>query len=227
MTFLDDATSKQVADLLADLEHPLELIVYTGGDLVIPGRDGTGHQRETLALLREIAGLTDIVDVVERSLAGDAEAAEAGIRHAPTIVFRRRGESRINLRFLRLPSGYEFTTLLETIRFLGSDLVGEVGNEELAELDQPVTLQTFVTPTCPYCPRSVLTTFKLARSNPNVVAEGVEASEFPLLSQQNRISSVPDTIIRGHSETRVLGAQPERVFVEAVQSAADPSPAGA
>jgi glutaredoxin-like protein len=217
MTFLDDATRDQVRPLLAELTHPLELIVYTGGSLVVPGRDGTGHQRETLALLGEIAELGDIT-VIERPLAGDAEAAEAGIRLAPTIVFRRKGEERNNVRFVGMPSGYEFTTLLETLRILGSDAADSVSVEGLDELEEPVTLQTFVTPTCPHCPRSVLTTFKLALANPLVVAEGVEASEFPILSQQHRIQSVPDTVITGQGQTRVLGAQPEPAFVAALQS---------
>lgn len=219
MTFLDDKTREQIRPLLSELSHPLELIVYTGGSLVIPGRDPAGHQRETLALLRELAELGPI-EVIERSLAGDSEAAEAGIRHAPTTVFRRRGEARSNLRFVGLPSGYEFTTLLETLRLLGSDAADEVQIDALDDLDEAVTLQTFVTPTCPHCPRSVLTTFKLALANPLVIAEGIEASEFPILSQQNRIQSVPDTIVRGRSQTRILGAQPEPVFLEAVRSVA-------
>jgi glutaredoxin-like protein len=217
MTFLDDATRDQVRPLLAELTYPLELVVYTGGSLVVPGRDGTGHQRETLALLREIAELGDIT-VIERPLAGDAEAAEAGIHLAPTIVFRRKGEERNNVRFVGMPSGYEFTTLLETLRILGSDAADSVSVEGLDELEESVTLQTFVTPTCPHCPRSVLTTFKLALANPLVVAEGVEASEFPILSQQHRIQSVPDTVITGQGEARILGAQPEPAFVAALQS---------
>lgn len=217
MTFLDEPTREQIRPLLAELTHPLELIVYTGGKLVIPGRDPSGHQRETLALLREIAELGPVT-VIERPLAGDAEAAAAGIRVTPTIVFRRQGEERNNLRFAGMPSGYEFTTLLETLRMLGSDAADNLSVEALDALDEPVTLQTFVTPTCPHCPRSVLTTFKLALANPKLIAEGVEASEFPILSQQNRIQSVPDTIVTGQRQTRILGAQPEPAFVEAVLS---------
>jgi hypothetical protein len=59
----------------------------------------------------------------------------------------------------------------------------------------------------------------LAFHNPQVVAEGIEASEFPRLSTQFRISSVPDTIITGERQERVLGGQPDRVFVEAVLKA--------
>ncbi|MCL4454111.1 MAG: hypothetical protein M1157_00485, partial [Deinococcus sp.] len=62
--------------------------------------------------------------------------------------------------------------------------------------------------------------FNFAFLNPHVVAEGVEANEFPVLSDQYRISGVPDTVISGKTVERVLGGQPDRVFVEATLKAA-------
>ncbi len=217
MAFLNDEVTSQVRPMLADLSHELELKVFTGSSLVVPGSDATGHQDETLGLLRELAELSDKITVTESPIAGSDEAAAAGITRAPTIVFRRKGETRTNLRFMGLPSGYEFTTLLEAIRLIGTD--AEVPDDKVGELAEPVLLQTFVTPTCPYCPRAVLTAFELALANDKIVAEGVEASEFPVLSQTFGISSVPDTIIAQRRDARVLGAQPKRQFVEAIRSA--------
>jgi glutaredoxin-like protein len=216
MTLLTDDVKAQVRPKLADLEHEVELEVYTGSSLVVPGRDPTGHQREALALLRELAELSDKVSVVETPIAGSEAAREAGITRAPTIVFRRKGETRTNLRFLGLPSGYEFMTLLEAVRMLGSD---QPFDDHVGELDETLLLQTFVTPTCPHCPRAVLTAFELALGNDSIVAEGVEATEFPILSQTYRISSVPDTIIGGDPRQRVLGAQPRQRFVDVIRSA--------
>lgn len=216
MAFLNDEVRDQVRPMLADLGHEVELKVYTGSTLVVPGSDATGHQDETLGLLRELAELSDKVTVTEATIAGDDEAKAAGITRAPTIVFRRKGETRTNVRFLGLPSGYEFTTLLEGIRMVASD---ELPEDKVGDLPEPTLLQTFVTPTCPYCPRAVLTAFELALANDSIVAEGVEASEFPVLSQTFRISSVPDTIIAERSDARVLGAQPKKQFVDAIRSA--------
>ena len=217
MAFLNDEVIQQVKPMLADLAHEVELKVYTGGTLVVPGKDATGHQEETLGLLRELAELSDKITVTEAPIAGDAEAEAAGITSAPTIVFRRKGETRTNLRFLGLPSGYEFTTLLEAIRLVAGD---ETPVDKVGELAEPLRLQTFVTPTCPYCPRAVLTAYELAMANERIVAEGIEANEFPVLSQSFRISSVPDTIIGESPDARVLGAQPKKQFVEAIQAAA-------
>jgi glutaredoxin-like protein len=217
MAFLNDEVIQQVKPMLAELHNEVELKVYTGGTLVVPGQDATGYQEETLGLLRELAELSDKLTVTEATIAGDAEAKAAGITRAPTILFRRKGDERTNLRFLGLPSGYEFTTLLEAIRLVADD---DVPDDKVGELAEPLLLQTFVTPTCPYCPRAVMTAYELALANDNIVAEGVEANEFPVLSQTFRISSVPDTIIGGKADARVLGAQPKKQFVEAIQSAA-------
>ena len=216
MAMLNDDVKNQIRPLLEALEHEVELKVYTGSSLVIPGQDETGRQREALGLLREVAELSDKLTVTESLIAGDEEARAAGITRAPTIVFRRKGETRTNIRYLGLPSGYEFSTLLEGIRMLGTD---RDISDHVGDLAEQVLLQTFVTPTCPYCPRAVLTAFELALGNDKVIAEGVEATEFPVLSQSYRISSVPDTIIDRNANSRVLGAQPKQQFVEAIRSA--------
>src|SRR6056297_414870 len=217
MALLNDDVKDQVRPMLEELAHEVELKVFTGSQLVVPGGDAAGHQDETLGLLRELAELSDKVTVTETPIAGDPEAEAAGITRAPTIVFRRKGDTRTNLRFLGLPSGYEFTTLLERLRMVADD---EIPDDKVGELAEPLRLQTFVTPTCPYCPRAVLTAYELAMANERIVAEGIEANEFPVLSQSFRISSVPDTIIGESTDARVLGAQPKKQFVEAIQAAA-------
>lgn len=227
MPMLDSATQAQVKTMLEPIETGLELIIYKGSNLIVPGQDQAGHQKETLELLREVVALNPKLSVSERSLLSDDEAKAAGITLTPTIVFREKGSRRSNIRFVGLPAGYEFQTLLQTILMLGSpgDKLSAAGLERVAAIDASVTIQTFVTPGCPYCPRAVLTAFALAYHNDKIVAEGVEASEFPALASRQRISSVPDSIIHGVTTERVLGAQPERVFIEALTKAARPTAA--
>ncbi|HKI57423.1 MAG TPA: thioredoxin family protein [Trueperaceae bacterium] len=218
MAFLDDKIRGQVKDALAGLQHDVQMIVYKGGQVFVPGQDAAGEQDATLQLLREVAELNDHVEVVERTIAGDEEAQALGITRAPTTLFRRKGTERSNMRFAGIPSGYEFTTLLETLLMLGTDELELTPTlESVKEIEDAINLQTFVTPTCPYCPRAVITAFRFALVNDRIVAEGVEANEFPELSQRNRISGVPDTIVTGANATRVLGAQPEHAFAEALR----------
>src|SRR5690606_33663651 len=232
MPFLDDDLTKQVTDVLAALENEVELVVYTGSALEVPGRDPVGEQKATLELLKEVAATSDKVTVTEKNLILDDDAAALGITLAPTTLFRRKGEDRPNMRFVGLPSGYEFSTLLETSLLVGaSQAPAGVELDSVADIDASLRLRTFVTPTCPHCPRSVITSFRFAWVNPTIVAEGIEANEFPTLSSGYRISGVPDTIVEGKpgsgvKSTRVLGAQPEAAFVGALRQAIGTAQAG-
>jgi len=181
-------------------------------------------------VLTQVSAITKALQSVSLALLDDhlghcvVEAAAAGITLTPTTVFRRKGDASLNVRFAGLMSGYEFSTLLETILLVGGERELS-GLEAVAAVDVPVRMRTFVTPTCPYCPRAVLTAFRFALSNPNITGEGIEANEFPTLSSGYRISGVPDTVIEGAAgvegvrAARVLGAQPEPAFVEALTQA--------
>jgi len=67
--------------------------------------------------------------------------------------------------------------------------------KKLKALTGPLHLQVFVTPTCPYCPRAVLTAFRFAMESDKVRASMVEASEFPHLANKYQVSGVPHTVI--------------------------------
>jgi glutaredoxin-like protein len=215
--FLDDQLLNQLTDAFQPLDRDVEMLVFTASRVVLPGAEPAGEEQATLGLLREVAGSSPRLSVIERTL--DADARDRGIVRTPTVVLRERGSEADNVRFVGLPAGYEFQTLVEALRMVGTGDSG-LGEESLAQvraITAPVRLQAFVTPTCPYCPRAVLAAYRLALANPNVVAEGVEASEFPALAQRYRISGVPDTVVDGPGgQERVLGGQPDRVFVEAV-----------
>jgi len=214
--FLDEKIQGQVSEMLTPIQKAVELVVFTTSGIELPGQE-VGLQDETLGLLKEVVALNPNLSLEQRSLHADPEAQALGLSHAPTTLLREKGSQRNNIRFLGLPAGYEFSTLMETLLMLGTGetKLGEKSQADLQKVSSPVRMQAFVTPTCPYCPQAVLAAYKLAYHNPNVVAEGVEANEFPQLSRRYNISGVPDTIISGTTQERVLGGQPDRVFVEA------------
>lgn len=223
MTLLDAEARHKVQDMLQVISQPVEIALYTAASsLTLPGRDEPGLEGEALELLREVIELSPHLSLKEGQVT-DPEVRDLNLTHTPTILFREAGSHRTNIRFLGLPSGYEFSTLLEVLVMLGT---GESGLKEnprlqLAQINTPVHMQAFVTPGCPYCPRAVMTGYRFAFENPNILAEGIEASEFPVLSGQYRIQSVPDTVIQAGDKTeRVLGGQPEHVFLKSVLRAA-------
>jgi glutaredoxin len=77
----------------------------------------------------------------------------------------------------------------------------------LKDLDKPVNMYVFVTPTCPYCPQAVILAHQMALESPMVESEMIEATEFPELSMRFNVSGVPQTTINEGSGT-VVGAVP-------------------
>jgi glutaredoxin-like protein len=146
-------------------------------------------------------------------------AENYNIRLTPGLVIAGEdddGPIDFGIRYAGIPSGHEFSSLIQDIILVSSRDSGlnETTRDFLANLDEPVLLQVFVTPTCPYCPRAVITAHQMAMESPMVEAEMVEASEFPELSMQYQVMGVPDTVIN-HGTTKVVGAVPEgRLVIE-------------
>jgi glutaredoxin-like protein len=130
------------------------------------------------------------------------------------------GDDR-GIRFFGIPAGYEFASLLESLELVARRDSGlaPATRQRLAGLSSPLHLQVFVTPTCPYCPRAVLTAFRFAMESPHVTASMVEATEFPHLANRYQVSGVPHTVI-GESLQPMVGAYPEAAALEMVIAAA-------
>jgi glutaredoxin-like protein len=129
------------------------------------------------------------------------------------------GEDDYGIRFYGIPSGYEFTSLLEAVRMAATgqpDLSDETV-EFLSSLSEPVHMQVFVTPTCPYCPQAVVLAHKMAIASPMVRADMVEAQEFPHLVTKYQVMGVPRTVI--NEATHVEGAAPEPMVLGKLREA--------
>jgi glutaredoxin-like protein len=103
---------------------------------------------ETRQLVEEVAALSDMVEVKVYNFVTDKEKAEEyGVDKIPAIAVV--GQKDYGVRYFGIPSGYEFTSLIEDIVDVSK---GEVEllpatREVLAELAEPLHFQVFVTPT--------------------------------------------------------------------------------
>jgi len=88
----------------------------------------------------------------------------------------------------------------------------------LRNLENPVLLQVFVTPSCPYCPRAVVLAHQMAFESQMVEAEMVEALEFKNLADQFGVSGVPHTVINS-GMAEVVGAVPEDYLLSKIKQA--------
>lgn len=174
---------------------------------------------ETLSLAEQVANQSDKVTLDHCECETKSEKAQQWkIERHPAIVIEGTGKGLI--RFFGIPSGYEFGSLIESIIMSGTDGSTDLDPnviEEIQKIDQPLHLQVFVTPTCPYCPRSVLIAFKFAILNENITADMIEATEFQELSMKYQVHGVPKTVI--NDKVDVVGAVPEQMLLAKIVEA--------
>lgn len=195
------------------------LVKHFAGSLVAPVKllfftQETACQfcRETSQILEEVAGLSDQITLEVYEFVKDKQVAdEYGIDKIPATVVM--SDVDYGVRFYGIPSGYEFTTLIEDIVNVSRAESGlsQETLEKLEGIEEPVHIQVFITPTCPYCPAAVRLAHDFAIASDKVRADMVEAIEFPHLSQKYNVQGVPRSII--NEETHVEGAVPEQEFV--------------
>ena len=211
MALRSDQDRQTVSTHLADITHPVTLLLFTQ---TIGGPETARIARQ---ILDELAGLSDKITVEEANFVLDKErAAQYAVEDIPAIVLLRGGEDT-RMQFLGAPAGYEFMSLVEAVILAGSDDSGlSPDSRQLvaAHVSAPIDIKVFVTPTCPHCPRAVTLAHKLAVESPHIRATCVEATEFMDLSRQYRVTGVPKTVINGAVE--ILGAVPEDTFVRSV-----------
>lgn len=175
---------------------------------------------ETKQILTELSEITDKIELEIKNLIIDKEdAAKFGVDKIPATVLLDENGNDYGIKFYGIPSGYEFASLLEDIKMLGTGISGlspEI-EEEIKKIDSDVHMQVFVTPTCPYCPQAVVTAHKFAFINSKIKGDMVEATEFPHLSQKYNVRGVPRTVI--NEDSFVEGAAPEQMVLDKVKEA--------
>ena len=211
MALLDEKLKEQVREALGELANPVKLVMFTQ-------EFECQFCRETRQLVEELAGVHEDVTAEIRDFVGDKDEVERyGIDKIPAIAVV--GEKDYGIRLYGIPSGYEFSSLIESIRLVssGTPELSADGLKFIQELDEPVHIQVYVTPTCPYCPRAVLLGFNLAVASDKVTAEMVEATEFPHLAQKYQVMGVPRSVI--NEAYHIEGAAPEPMVLDKIREA--------
>jgi glutaredoxin-like protein len=209
------------AHLDRELEGPvtLDLFIETKSALVVPGQPECELCEETRALLEDVASLSDQITLRVHDVRTESDLVrDAGVSRVPTLVVR--GAARGVVRFLGIPAGLEFGTLLEDLAAVsrGTTVLHQESRTKLASLTKPVHVQVFVTPTCPYCPKVASLAHQAAVESAHVTADVIEISEFSDLGAQYRVRGVPKIVM--NETVELVGAQPEAAFVDAILRAA-------
>lgn len=211
MGLLPEEIKTQVRDSFADLKTPVKLVFFTQ-------EFECAYCRETRQLLEEVAELSDMVEVEVYNFVTDANKVEEyGVDKIPATVIM--SDKDYGLRFYGIPAGYEFTSLVHAIRLVGGadSQLDEATRSRVAALAEPVHMQVFVTPTCPYCPRSVVIAYEMAYASPMVRADAIEAGEFQHLAIKYQVAGVPRTVI--NDVAAIEGAAPPGMVMDKIDEA--------
>ncbi|MFT9488079.1 MAG: hypothetical protein ACH0QD_12050 [Tepidibacillus sp.] len=113
-------------------------------------KTGCDYCDDTKEILEELAALSDRIDL--QVLDKDEHAEEANrlnVDKVPAIVFVKEDGTDTGVRFYGIPSGYEFSTLIEDIIDIANEKTGlsQATIEQLKNITEDVTISVFVTPT--------------------------------------------------------------------------------
>jgi len=215
---LNDQIVKQIEEAFNDVQEPVQVLFFGS-------KDNCDYCNESKQLLEEVTSINDKVELSVYDIQENADVAEQyNVTKTPGIVIAAKDNAEITnlgIQFSGIPSGHEFSTLISDILIVSKRESGldEKTREFLKNLDKPLHLQVFVTPTCPYCPRAVLLAHQMAMENPQMIrAEGIEATEFPDLANQFNVRGVPQTVINAGAGM-VVGAVPEQNLLAEIMRA--------
>lgn len=205
---LPETEKEHVKKHFEELTNKVQLIVFTQ-------EFECALCKETRELALELGELspkikTKVVDIVKF---GD-EALKYDIKKIPALAIV--GKSDYGVRYYGIPSGYEFSVLVEAIMDVskGVTSLSDTIKKKLVEIKKPVHIQVFVTPTCPFCPRAAKIAYQFAIESEFIKSDVVEMTEFPHLVQRYGIMSTPHIVI--NEDTSFVGAQPPEVFIEQI-----------
>jgi glutaredoxin-like protein len=215
MALLREEDKKSLREEFAKLDQPVKLIMFTQ-------EFECQYCRETRELIEELSELSESVTNEILDFVNDKEVAQAyAIDKIPALAIVKDGEvtKDYGIRYFGIPSGYEFSSLINSIMMVGkgdSGLSTET-KQWVSSLESPIHMQVFVTPTCPYCPQAVILAHQLAMESDMIQSDMVEAIEFPGLSNKYGVQGVPRTII--NETVHLEGAAPESILVHKLQEA--------
>lgn len=114
MRLMDKDTQEQVRNLLAAVQAPVTIHMFTQ-------EFECGYCKETRQIAEEVAELSDLVTLEVHDFIEDQALAESmGIDKIPALAINGENDRDYGIRFYGIPSGYEFTSLLEAILAVGT-----------------------------------------------------------------------------------------------------------
>ncbi len=150
MPLISEEDGRFLRDYFAkEIKNPVKLVYFTQKQsrLAVPGQECM-YCKETRDILEEVSGLSAQIELEVYDFVADSEeAAKYGVDKIPATVITGAGKGAV--RFFGIPSGYEFSSLIEDIVDVskGATDLSDATKKSLAAVNQDLHIQVFVTPT--------------------------------------------------------------------------------
>lgn len=185
---------ESVQDDLADLEGNVSLVHYRLMS-ECPVCD------KTESLYRMIAQMNDKI-TFEPKLLADSNPSLMSLQEvdkAPALIIMRERDNHRNVRFMGLPAGFEFGTIITGILYAGQSkpLLSEEIQTKLSTLINPVKIEVLVTRGCMFCAPQAKMVMQFGFSSDKIIVDIIEIENFPGVAQQYNVDGFPSTIING------------------------------
>ncbi len=143
---LNEQVIGQIKEAFDQIDQPVQMLFFGT-------KEHCEYCKEAQQLLAELTEINERVHLSVHDVNDDAElATQYKVDKAPAIVIAGRDGDKIiplGIQFSGIPSGYEFSTLINDIIFASKrdSGLGAATREFFKSLTQPLLLQVFVTPT--------------------------------------------------------------------------------
>jgi glutaredoxin-like protein len=144
---LNDQIVKQIKDAFdKQLKSPVQVLFFGQ-------EDGCDYCSDTLQLVEEVVAVSDKLSLQVYDLETDSALAQTyNVDKAPGLVIAAKEGDEIHdygIRFAGIPSGYEFSSLIQSLVLVsqGDSGLEKKTRQALAALKDPVHLLVFTTPT--------------------------------------------------------------------------------
>jgi alkyl hydroperoxide reductase subunit F len=177
---LDANLKTQLKTYLEKVSRPIEIVASL---------DDSAKSQELLALLNDIATLSERVTVLERR--GDAE-------RKPSFSIGEPGKET-GIRFAGIPMGHEFTSLVLALLQVGGHPVKleDAVIEQIRNLDGDYQFETYFSLSCQNCPEVVQALNVMALINPRIRHVAIDGALFQNEVEARQIMAVPTMFMNG------------------------------
>lgn len=145
MSIIQDSDREMISKQLESLTNPVKIVNFSQ-------TIECQFCKETSELIRELGQLSDNVESLVYDFVEDKDSVHKyNVEYIPATIIM--GDEDHGIKFYGIPSGYEFATILETIKMVSSGDSGlsPATKNILGKLKEPLNLKVFVSPNSNIC----------------------------------------------------------------------------